>query len=79
MVVVRDERRIPDGTRPPTVRPALRAALSVGLALPAAFTAGFLLSPDPTGLVPVALTLVLTVVFAPALYRAFPGAGESEG
>jgi hypothetical protein len=77
VVVVRGERRIPDGTRHPVVRPALRAGLALLVAVPVAFTVGFLFSPDPTGLVPVLLALVLTVVFAAAIYRVVPTTSES--
>jgi uncharacterized membrane protein YccC len=63
----------------PPVRPQLRALLALLVAVPVAFAVGFLLGPDPTGLVPVALALVLTVVLAPTLYRVFSDVAGSEG
>lgn len=50
------------------MRPALRAFVALAAALPVAFLLAFVLSPDPTGLTPVAYGAVGTAVVGAAVY-----------
>jgi len=51
------------------VHPVVRGVLSVVLGAVVGFPIGFLLSPDPTGLIPVIVGVVATAVTAPLVYR----------
>ena len=56
------------------MRPAVRPALSVAVALFAGYALAFLLSPDPTGATPVLAGLALAGLLSPVVYYGTRGA-----
>lgn len=61
------------------VNSALRAVVSIVVALFVGFTISFVVSPDPTGLLPVAVGVVLTGVLVPVFYFGIRRLSVSDG